>query len=159
MSVDAAAMAKLQELLSAVKAMPDPRRATNEWKQVFKLLQPSGLPAGRINGVVGMRDVAGLEALLASLAAPAGPPADDAPDADTLRKALHAFRKRMSLTVLDEESKLGRGPLSKGAVDASQRAITPPADWPAEVWQELVRQGRLHYIGHGFYELPRTPAE
>ena len=29
----------------------------------------------------------------------------------------------------------------------------PPRQYPLEVWQELVRQGRLKDTGSGFYEL------
>lgn len=154
MSIDPSILAKLDELLAALRAKPDPRRAVDEWKQVYKLLQKTEIAEGRITGVVGMRNVAGLAEMLEELKAPAPAPAE-APDMDTCRAAMHAFRKRLSLTVLDEESKLGRGPLSKGAADPSTRAITPPDEWPLAVWQELVRQGKLKYIGHGFYELPK----
>jgi hypothetical protein len=155
MGDDPTIVAKLSDLLGAIKAHPDPRRAAAEWKQVFKLLGQAGVPAPRATGVVGMRDVSGLAAMVEQLQAPAGAvPEGPAHDPEVLRKALLAFRKRMSLTVLDEESKLGHSPLSKGA-GADTPAIIPPDEWPAGVWQELARQGRLKYIGHGFYELPR----
>ena len=32
-------------------------------------------------------------------------------------------------------------------------AITPPAQFPAAIWDELVRLGRLKRAGHGMYEL------
>jgi hypothetical protein len=155
MTSDPTAVAKLDELLTALRGYDDPRRATGEWKQVYRLLQQAGLPAGRLAGVVGMRDVAGLAGLIDQLRAPAPSAAPgDAPDPEVLKKALQAFRKRLSLTVLDEESKLGRSPLTKGS-GASVAAIIPPDEWPDAVWQELTRQGKLRYIGHGFYELPR----
>ncbi|MBL7134141.1 MAG: hypothetical protein ISS78_08585 [Phycisphaerae bacterium] len=65
---------------------------------------------------------------------------------------MKAFRKRVTVTRLDDESKLGRGPLSKGASSGSL-AITPPIEWPDAVWRELVRQGKLRDAGHGLYEL------
>lgn len=148
----ATTIAKLDELLSAVRASPDPRHATGEWKQIFKLLQGTDLPKGRVTAVVGMRDVAGLAGMIDQLRAPA-PAAENAPDAEVCRKALHAFRKRLSLTVLDEDSSLGHGPLSKGG--GATAAIVPPQEWPAEVWRELVRQGKLRDIGHGLYELAK----
>ena len=67
---------------------------------------------------------------------------------------MKAFRKRLSLTVLDDESTLGHGPLSKGS-SGSVAAIVPPSEWPESVWQELVRQGKLRYYGRGFYELAK----
>jgi hypothetical protein len=145
---------QLDELMTAIRGYGDPRRAGEQWKQVYRLLQKTDLPAGRITGVVGMRDVARLAELVDQLRAPeAAPPPADAPDAETCRQALRAFRKRQALTQLDDESKLGYGPLSKGA-SPRPTPIIPPNEWPEPVWQELVRQGRLRYIGHGFYELP-----
>jgi hypothetical protein len=154
MTADETTVAKLDELLAAIRKFDDPRRAMGQWKQVFKLLQKAGLPVERITGVVGMRDVNRLGDMIAQLRAPAdAPPVDaDAPDADTLRKALAAFRKRSALTRLDEESRLGRSPLTKGP-NQGAAAITPPAEWPAAVWDALVRQDKLRYLGHGMYEL------
>jgi len=143
---------KLDGLMAAIRGYDDPRKASAEWKQVYKLLQNGSLPPGRITGVVGMRDVAGLAAMIEELRAPAPAALADVPNEDTCRKAMQAFRRRMSLTILDEESKLGRGPLSKGA-SGDVAAIVPPREWPDSVWQELVRQGKLRYIGHGLYEL------
>ena len=144
---------KLEELVTTIRGYDDPRRAVGEWKQAYRLLQKTELPPGRVTGVVGMRDVAGLAALIDQLRAPAA--AVEAPDAETCRKAIQAFRKRLSLTVLDEQSKLGHSPLTKGADSGVPAALVPPKEWPESVWQELVRQGRLRYIGHGFYELPK----
>ena len=154
MTTDPAALTRLDELLTAIRGYGDPRRAADEWKQVYRLLQKTDLPPGRATGVVGMRDVAALAALIEQLRAPAPPPVADVPSEDTCRKALGAFRKRLSLTMLDEESKLGRGPLSKGA-GGGVAAIVPPSEWPDAVWQELVRQGKLRCIGHGLYELTK----
>ena len=152
MTGDPAIATQLAELAAAIKAAPDPRRATPQWKQAHKLLDQAGLPAGRVTHVVGMRDLASLAELIAQLGDPAAEAAsDDVPDEETCRKAFRAFCKRVKLTVLDEQSKLGRGPLSKGA-DAGNPAIIPPVEWPDAVWRELVRQGKLKDVGHGFYE-------
>jgi hypothetical protein len=68
---------------------------------------------------------------------------------------MRAFRKRLSLTRLDEESQISsHSPLSKGT-DSRVAAVIPPIEWPESVWRELVRQGRLRYIGHGLYELTK----
>ena len=155
MTCDPTTLAKLDELLAAIRAYDDPRRAAGEWKQVYRLLQKTELPAARVAGVVGMRDVAELAGLFDELQSPAVAAAlPDAPSVDSCRKALHAFRQRLSLTVLDEESKLGRNPLTKGA-KSSVAGIVPPREWPEPVWQELVRQGELRYTGHGCYELAK----
>ena len=156
---DAAILTKLDELMVAIGGYGDPRRAAAEWKQVFKLLQKASLPADRIAGIVGMRDLGRLGEVVGQLRSPTGT-ADslaDVADAKTCRAALLAFRRRSALTRLDEESQISsRSPLSKGE-NLQAAAIVPPDEWPQAVWDELVRQGRLRCIGHGFYELIRQP--
>jgi len=70
---------------------------------------------------------------------------------EILKSALKAFKKRLKLTALDEDSRLGRGPFSGGSTGVF--AIQPPNQFPREVWEELCKQGRLRYSGHGMYEL------
>jgi len=150
---------KLDELMTAIRGYDDPRRAATEWKQVYNLLQKTDVPSVRVTHVVGMRDVVQLTELIDQLRAPAvaaGPPHADAPSEETCNRALRAFRKRLALTRLDEESQINsHNPLSKGTDSRVAAAIIPPIEWPESVWQELVRQGRLRYIGHGLYELTK----
>ena len=68
------------------------------------------------------------------------------------RRALKAFKKRLKLTRLDDDSRLGVGPLSGG--EKGLTAITPPNRYPQKIWDALVEQGRLRYAGQGLYELP-----
>ena len=77
-----------------------------------------------------------------------------APTPQELKQAFKAFKKRLKLTQLDEESKLGGGPLSHGR--ARIVAITPPNQFPPAVWEELVKQGKLKKAGGGMYELVQT---
>ena len=155
MTCDPTMLTRLDELMTAIRGYADPRRAGEEWKQVYKLLVKTDLPAGRITGVVGMRDAARLAEMINELRGVAAAPSENRPDAETCRQALRAFRKRQALTQLDDESQLGHGPLSKGAAERPT-PIIPPGEWPEAVWQELVRQGRLRYVGQGFYELPKS---
>ena len=157
MTSDPTALARLDELLSLIRGYDDPRRAATEWKQVYRLLQKTDLPSGQVAGVVGMRNVAGLAELIGQLrnpeAADAGP-AHDAPDAETCKRAMRAFRKRLASTRLDDQSRISRhDPLSKGGDTRVTAGITPPSEWPDAVWKELARQGKLSYIGQGLYEL------
>jgi hypothetical protein len=76
--------------------------------------------------------------------------ADELPK-ETLKQALKAFRKRLKVTRLDAESRISGGPLSHNR--AKIVAITPPNDYPNEVWDELVKQGKLKKAGRGMYEL------
>jgi hypothetical protein len=74
------------------------------------------------------------------------------PTPEELRNALKAFKKRLKLSRLDDESSLGRGPLSSGK-SSGVVAITPPNQYPRAVWDQLVAQGRLKYAGQGMYQL------
>jgi len=83
-------------------------------------------------------------------------PADALPDGldpAQLKNGLKAFRKRLKLARLDDESRLGYGAMSSGGRSGIV-AISPPTRYPQAVWDELVRQGKLRYSGHGLYELP-----
>lgn len=73
-------------------------------------------------------------------------------DPEELRKAIKAFKKRLKLARLEDESRLGHGPMSKGG-RSEIVAVTPPNQYPRAVWDELVRQGKLRNAGHGLYEL------
>ena len=75
------------------------------------------------------------------------------PGAETLKRAIKAFKKRLKLTALDDDSRLGRGPFSGG--HKGVYAIQPPDQFPRQVWEELCRQGKLRSSGHGMYELPK----
>ncbi len=76
----------------------------------------------------------------------------DSPEPHELKKALKAFKKRLKVMRLDDESKLGGGPLS-GGKGSGLVAIRPPSEYPQEVWDTLVEQGRLKDAGHGLYEI------
>ena len=74
------------------------------------------------------------------------------PTKEQLKGALKAFKKRLKLTRLDQESQLSRRPTTTGQ-SSDIVAITPPHEYPAEVWEELVRQGKLKKAKAGMYEL------
>jgi hypothetical protein len=71
---------------------------------------------------------------------------------ERLKQAFKAFRKRLKLTRLDDESKVSRRPVT-GGKGSGIVAIAPPVEFPQEVWDALVKQGKLKYAGHGLYEL------
>lgn len=73
------------------------------------------------------------------------------PTPQELKVALKAFRRRLKLTRLDEESRLSRSPLTRPA--AKIVAMSPPTEFPQAVWDELVKQGKLKKAGGGCYEL------
>jgi hypothetical protein len=58
---------------------------------------------------------------------------------EELKRALKAFKKRLKLTKLDEESGLSRGGGKKSGITG----ITPPSGHPPGIWEELVSKGKL----------------
>ncbi len=82
--------------------------------------------------------------------------APGAPSAEELRRALKAFKKRLKLARLDDESRLGHRAMTKGSV-SDIVGVPAPNQYPQAVWDELVRQGRLKYSGRGIYELVKPP--
>ena len=87
-----------------------------------------------------------------AIAKPA-PPGTFSPE--LLGKALAAFKKRLKMNQLDEDSKLGRSPMS--STKAKVTAITPPREYPRAVWDELFAQGKVRPVGGGMFELVWSP--
>jgi hypothetical protein len=71
---------------------------------------------------------------------------------EELKRAYKAFKKRIKLTRLDDESGL-----SKGSKRSAIAGITPPTGFPPGIWEELVAQGRLKREGSGTYSLVQQP--
>jgi hypothetical protein len=71
---------------------------------------------------------------------------------ETLKHALHAYKKRLKLTILNDESRLSPRVMTGGR-KSEVVAIIPPDQFPKEVWDALAAEGKLKYSGHGFYEL------
>ncbi|MDB5292883.1 MAG: hypothetical protein JWL69_4124 [Phycisphaerales bacterium] len=70
---------------------------------------------------------------------------------EELRKAFKAFKKRVKILQLEEDSRLGHSPLtgSKNKIVS----IQPPSGFGKEIWQELADQGYLKRDSGGFFEL------
>ncbi|MGD0091213.1 MAG: hypothetical protein ABSE73_14950 [Planctomycetota bacterium] len=86
------------------------------------------------------------------MAEPTSPPPAGTPDPHQLKGALKSFKKKLKLSRLDKESRIIAGPLSKGS-QSGIVAVTPPSQFPPEIWQELARQGKLKDEGGGTYSL------
>lgn len=65
------------------------------------------------------------------------------------KQAYKAFKKRIKLTRLDDQSGLSRG----GSKQSAVAGITPPHGFPAGIWEELVAEGKLKRQGGGTYSL------
>mgnify|MGYP001345206365 CR=1 FL=1 len=79
-------------------------------------------------------------------------PTPEPPSKEELRMAMKAFRKRLKLTRLDDESRMGYGATSSGQ-NSGIVAITPPNQFSSAVWQELARQGKLKRDRGGLYSI------
>ncbi len=89
--------------------------------------------------------------------APSVPPAGPTPGVpsdDDLKRALHAFKKRLKLTKLDQESKLGGGRPTTSGKASDVMGIVPPTQFPRDLWNHLAKQGKLKDMGGGFFRLP-----
>jgi hypothetical protein len=82
---------------------------------------------------------------------PAPQPPSPAIDDVTLKTALNAFKKRLKLTILDQESKLGAHKPMTGGHKAQGIGIQPPNQFPRAVWVELAKQGKIKDMGGGFF--------
>lgn len=148
----------LQSKLADENAGPD-------WGALQRLLVKAKVDPSTAAHIVIGRDLDALAKLIAELRDPSladessDGGADDEPEAlpevpdETLREAMKAFRKRLKLTKLDHESKLGRNPLTTGK-PAEFESIIPPHQYPRAVWEALVQRGELEATGQGFYKLP-----
>ncbi|MBS0211098.1 MAG: hypothetical protein JSS27_19305 [Planctomycetes bacterium] len=83
---------------------------------------------------------------------PAPAPSAEKPSPETLKAAFKAFKKRLKLTQLDNDSRIGVGPMS-GGQRSTIAGIIPPNQYPNAVWEALVEEGKLRHMGHGSYGL------
>ena len=71
---------------------------------------------------------------------------------EEFKRAMKAFKRRLKLMRLDHESTLGGRQLTSGR-KSGIAGITPPDQYPKEIWQALCERGRLKYVGQGLYEI------
>ena len=86
-------------------------------------------------------------------ATPQPPPPPALPE-DQLKQAFNAFKKRLKLTKLNDESKLGGHRPTSSGKKSDVMGIIPPNQFPREVWEALAKQGKIKNMGGGFYSLP-----
>ena len=78
---------------------------------------------------------------------------EDALSPENLKRAMKAFKKRLKLTRLDDESSLGHGSAEKTR-GSGIVAVRPPDRYPQEVWDKLVELGKLQEVGSGLFRMP-----
>ncbi len=67
------------------------------------------------------------------------------------KKALRAFKKRLKMNQLEDDSRLGRSPLT--GAKTTILAIQPPSGFGRATWEELADKGYLRRDSGGFFEL------
>ena len=70
---------------------------------------------------------------------------------DQLKKAMKAFKKKIKMQQLEDDSRLGRSPLT--GAKSQIVAIQPPPGYGRDVWEALKAQGFLKDDGGGFFSL------
>jgi hypothetical protein len=158
--------AVLAEVAGKVDAIAtaDAPAAGPHWGALHKALLKAKVDPHAIMRLVTARDAAQAALMLRwlkgeeiEIAAPVAPEAPKV-DADVMKAAMKAFRKRLKLARLDAESRLGVRPTTTGK-RADIDSIIAPNDYPRSVWEALVAAGRLRSEGGGFYALVDEIAE
>lgn len=149
---------KLRSLADGIAANAQPVQAQRDWDTVARLLPRTPVDQARAAEVLAAKDAAGLDELIRNLEAPDERPAKPTVDPASFPKAdrdaaLRAFKKRLKLARLSDESKLG-GRYTSGGKHSAIDAIQPPEDFPADIWAALVAEDRLVDTGQGFFRLP-----
>jgi len=152
--------AALAEARQHANALAEDGAEAALWGRLSKALVAAGAPGRDVMPLIMARHLEGVQRLIAVLAgdaqpetAPAAAPeVVDVPD-NVKRDAMKAFRRRLKLTRLDHESRLGVGPLTGGKA-AEFESILPPRGFGPEVWKALAADGQLEATGRGFYKLP-----
>lgn len=159
------AVQKLRQLVDTLRSPSGvpPGTVAESWALAERLLGRLAADPKRLSAVCAARDIDGLDALVSALERPpsaraGGNPPAPAKDAASelepqMEAALRAFRKRLKLTRLSDESRLSGRRLTSGKPSEID-AIIPPAEFPPEVWKALARAGRLKDMEDGFYGLP-----
>ncbi|MFZ4575034.1 MAG: hypothetical protein ACOYN0_11590 [Phycisphaerales bacterium] len=137
----------------AVDLRKNKGNAAENWALAARLLGRLTNDLDRVKKVTDTRDLDGLEALLDKIegrvvAATTAPLPEFT--ADELDAAFRAFNKRLKVTRLADESKLG-GRYTSGGRRSKVDAMQPPDGFPDAIWQALVRAGKLQDMGGGFF--------
>jgi hypothetical protein len=142
---------QMQLLSSVLEAVLQKPETDSAWSDASRARELSKVEDADLVSALQARDAAGLGAILEAWKS--GKRLAPEHDREVLKRALKAFRKSLKVTRLDAESSLGVGPMSSGR-HSGIVGMRPPDRYPAAVWEELARQGRLLGGKMGVYELP-----
>lgn len=151
---------KLRSLHADIAEAKDGLKVVDAWALAERLLARLPADQGEVARACKERDAAGLLAILDRLEHPeparpaVDPGAAQAFTHDDRLAAMRAFKKRLKLLRLNDESRLG-GRYTSGGRTSKIDAIEPPTSHPREMWKLLAAEGKLIDTGDGFYMLPR----
>ena len=153
---------KLRSLADEIAGHGNALKVQEAWAMVERLHVRAPVDQSAVAAACASRDAAALQRALADK------PVDDmrvdlktseAGDGaaefshDDLAAAMRAFKKRLKLARLNEESRLGSRQLT-GGKRSEIDAIVAPTEFPEALWKRLANEGRLVDTGGGFYALP-----
>lgn len=147
------ALEKLREVTDTIGSSKNGLQIVDAWALAGRLLGRFPVDPGESGRVLAEKDHAGLDTLVRSLENPESSAPEGIPSSVTegdMTAAMKAFRKRLKLARLDQESKLG-GRYTSGGKRSGIDAIRPPTEFPPEVWKALEAAGRLRHTGGGLY--------
>lgn len=141
----------LHELIAAIDEATDDAERERLWSKADQLLAKADAEEDAdIALPLWERDLDAVRARVAAWRAGEAPLPEW--DKAVLKRAFKAYKKRLKLVRLDDVSTSGGNPLSQGRT-SSIVGVRPPETYPAEVWEALVRQGKLCDPGGGLLEL------
>lgn len=146
------ALEKLRQVVSDIREAADPMRVVDDWGLAERLLRGMPVDRERAGAIFAERDIEALDEMVAwveGVAAKQNAPAAQV-SKEVMASAFNAFKKRLKLGRLADESKLG-GRYTSGGKKSERDAIIPPVEFGAEVWKALEQAGKLRHTGQGFY--------
>jgi len=152
------ALEKLRQLVGEIQQTDSPANVQPAWDLAGRLLGRMPVDQARTSQTISAKDTAALDAIVSQLENPQeletkpAPTDEPAVSEKEMAAALRAFRKRLKLARLADESKLGNRQMTSGRTSDID-AIIPPHEYPLPVWKALVDSGKLKYTGQGFYSL------
>lgn len=148
---------KLRQLHADIVEAKDGFKIVDAWALADRLLSRMPVDQTKLKEIVADKDADGLDDLIDQLENPAPPKSQPLPDFSDgdLDAAMRAFKKRLKVMILSDESRLG-GRYTTGGRQSKIDAIEPPTGFDAKIWKALAAGGRLTDTGGGFYSLPKS---
>lgn len=145
---------KLRSLLADIQKAENGLKVVDAWTLAGRLLSRMPVDQQEAARAVEQRDAEAFETLLDQLDQPTETPTQ--PEVEftpgEYESAMAAFKKRLRIVRLNDESRLG-GRYTSGGHRSGIDAIQPPSDHPPQIWKSLIAKGRLVNAGQGMYAL------